>query len=130
MEARVFGCILRVREFWIPQCHCRSAVAIAELPNDNNYNICGGNIPSTKSVTKTDDSCKIFQAWNDPDTKWFHQGKGIVSGIDDDHTIFFTKQGEGTVYKTKGDSCRHNCNGQEISICDTGKVKSCRDDEN
>ena len=117
------------KRVWIPQCHCKSAVAIAELANDNNYNICGGNVPAPKPITETTDSCKIFQAWNDPDTKWFHQGKGIVNGVEDDHTIFFTKKGDHQVYKTKASSCRYNCNGQEISICDTGKVKSCRDDE-
>ena len=114
---------------WIPQCHCRTAVIATESQNQDNYNICGGTVSLSKPVDEEKDSCKLFQAWNDPATKWFHQGKDIVTGIEDDNTIFYSKNGSEKVYKTKGDRCRHTCNGQEVSICDMNKVKSCRNEE-
>ena len=109
----------------IPSCQCRSTyMSMDKEPiSKNNYDVCGDDITTSKTISnKILNDCEVYKDINNGEDLYY-QGKGIVDGINDNSTIFYSPNDSNELHTLQ--KCIIECNGNKINICE--KVKSCQD---
>ncbi len=71
--------------------------------------------------------CSLLKQWNNPETKWFYGGNGIVSGATDSEIFYTTPE---KVVVVPSGTCEVKCGAEKINICDqlNYKITNCKSD--
>jgi hypothetical protein len=80
-------------------------------------------------TTEHTSDCDLVKAWNDPSSKWYYHGAGIINGLPNgDSSIFYTTK-DNVMIIPEG-KCEVSCGSERFNICDelNERIKSCKAD--